>query len=46
MNFYKFNYFANFAQQQGEMWADSKWEVEQFIKAANGQVTGIDAWVA
>ncbi len=43
---YKYNYFANFATHQGNMWANDAYEVERYIISTIKNATGINIWAA
>ena len=45
MKLYKYNYFANLAHHQGELWAADKYDVQRHILTINSNATGIDIWV-
>ena len=44
MKFYKFNFYANYANHFGTQWAVSAYDVERDILAQNPSATGIYVW--
>ena len=45
MKLFKYNYFANFANHVGEMWANDKYDIQRHIIKTVPNATGINIWV-